>query len=85
MAKPRVMTGLRPKVSDSGPATNSPTPMPAMKAVSTSWARFTFSGVRVWAICGSAGSIESMEKAMTAKTSAIIAMNSGRGCLARGG
>jgi hypothetical protein len=76
-----MITGLRPSVSETGPATSSPSPMPPTKAVSTSWARFTLPGDSSAAICGSAGSMESMEKAMTAKISASMAMNSGRGCL----
>ena len=50
--------------------------MPSTKLVTINWAALMLSGVSSAAICGRAGSIESMEKAMVAKSIAIRAMNS---------
>jgi len=71
-----MMVFLRPKASDSGPANSVPMPMPSTKLVSTSCAWLGRSGVSSRAICGRAGSIESIEKAMVANSIAARAMNS---------
>ena len=57
-----MMTGLRPKASDSGPVNNVPSPMPSTKLVMISCARFGRSGDRSARDFGIAGSIASMRK-----------------------
>ena len=55
-----------------------PIPRPSTKLVSTSCARLGASGVSAASICGSAGSMASIEKATVAKMVPISAMNSPR-------
>ena len=70
------MLTLRPTASEIGPTKKVPTPMPSTKADKTSCARFSASGDSSAPICGSAGSIASIEKASVAKRSASMPVNS---------
>ena len=76
---PAMITVLRPKASESGPVTKVPSPMPKTKLVMMNWARFGAPGLSSSAISGMAGSIESIEKAVIAKSMARRATNSGIG------
>src|SRR5882724_641885 len=75
---PPISTGRRPKRSDNGPITNCPTPKPMMNVDSTICGRLASMRWKADAMFGSAGSIMSIAKGLSAMMEAMTTTNSGK-------
>jgi hypothetical protein len=75
---PPSSTERRPKLSESGPMMNWPTPKPIRNADSTACRRFATSIWKVVPMFGSAGSIISMASGFSAMIMAITTTNSAK-------
>ena len=76
IAKPILIAGLRPMVSDTGPKNICPAARPRKTADITSWLSFANSTPRSPPMIGKAGNIASVESATIDVISAISATNS---------